>query len=142
MLFGVCALFVVVCLIAGCGGGGATEGEVTGPPVISQVRAITPSGLCCNGGYITIQAIASDDTAVASVVATVTGPNGTSNPTHVTLTATTLTVFYGVFSAPAISTGGSEQYTVVVNATDESGNKATPVTATFTVPDVPPPPPI
>jgi hypothetical protein len=140
---GLCALSIVVCLVAGCGGGGGGGAAVaTGAPVISQFRATTPSGLSRDGGYVSFQAVVSDDVAVSTVVATVTGPNGGSSSTTVTLSPTTLTVFLGVFAAPAITTGRAEEYTVVLRATDDSGNTAAPKTITFVVPDVPPPPPI
>jgi hypothetical protein len=137
---GLGALCLAVFLVVGCGGGGGGSSTPIAAPVISQVRTVLSSGTSSLGGYVTIQAVVTDDTGVASVTATVTGPNGSTKTTTVPLVATELNLFYGVFSAPAISTGGPETYTVAVNAKDDSGNSAQVKTATFVVPDCPPPP--
>jgi len=142
VIWGLC---VLPFLIAGCGGGGGggAVGARVAVPVITKAAAIMPSGLSRHGGNVTIRVTVISETDVSSVVATVTGPAAAVRiPQLVTLTPTLLTTYYGVFNAPAVSTGQAETYTIVVNATDAAGHAAAPKTVVFVIPDVPPPPPI
>jgi parallel beta-helix repeat protein len=108
----------------------------TQAPVISACM-VQPRRLPSPGGDFTITATVTDNRSVASVVAHVAGPSGTSD-VSLSLAGSTYT---GVFTAPANLSAQDVNYQVTVTATDSSGNPATMDCGTVSVlkPDAEPP---
>jgi hypothetical protein len=95
-----------------------------------QSCEVQPRRLPSPGGDFTILANVYDNRAVASVVAKVVGPNGT---TTVTLPSRGSNIYRGTFSAPANLSAQDVNYLITVEATDTSGNQSTMDCGTATV---------
>jgi len=135
------AVAVVVC---GCGGGGG-GGSDNPPPTITNALAQTPQGFSFEGGVVTIQADVTDSDGVAEVTARVTRPDGTQDPTLVTIGLTQGATYSGTYDAPLNPRGDgqAETYLVVVSATDSKGAVSHSGSFSFEVPaeTIPQPPP-
>lgn len=108
----------------------------TQAPTISACM-VQPRRLPSPGGDFTITATVTDNRSVASVIAHVTGPSGT---TDIPLSSPGNS-YTGVFTAPANLSAQDVNYQVTVTAVDSSGNPATMDCGTVSVlkPDAEPP---
>lgn len=113
----------------------------TAPPAITGAQ-VSPSSLTAAGGSVAISATVTDNTAVGSVAATVTAPDGGSSV--VTLARGQGNTYGGSFLAAANTTTTAQTYRVSVTARDTSSNTAVADAGSFTVaaapvPDTTPP---
>jgi hypothetical protein len=100
-------------------------------PVLSHA-SIAPRTLPSDGGTVTISVTATDNVAVASVVATIVQPNKTK--VTVTLQRGQGNSYSAPFTAPANTTTKTQTYSVTLVATDTVGLKsATASAGSFTV---------
>lgn len=99
-------------------------------PVISACQ-VAPRSLLARGGVVTITATVTDDVAVSTVRAIITRPDGTQVP--VNLTSQGGSNYLGNYAVPANSGATPQNYQVVINAQDSSGNPATADCGTVTV---------
>lgn len=140
--------------MAGCGSGGsgnssgadnpATTTDTT-PPSIVQANVVYPSTFSFDGGAVTVHAVVTDESGVASVSAVVTPPANVDKPVQ-TITLQYVAGSAGDFEAQYETKGNgnsanqNDNYTVVVTATDTKGNSrsSSPFTITVPPPDAPP----
>jgi len=143
------ALLLLV-VVSGCGGGGGNGGPPpdTTPPSVTN-SSVSPTSLTPTGGAVTIQATATDNVAVQSVSAVITGYNPATQTTGtwtVALTRSSGDTWSKQHTIAAISpvspglgdANGETRYTVAVTATDTSGNKSTPANTSFKIIGLPP----
>ena len=127
-----CAALIILAVAAGCGGGG---GDTT-PPTIANAMATVPSDFSFDGGPVGITAGVSDSGGIAEVHAVVTRPDASDDPNPVAMAPGSGVTFDGTYTAIANTRedGVSEEYSVVIIATDNAGNHATSSTFVFQVP--------
>ncbi|MCX8052260.1 MAG: hypothetical protein N3B12_00485 [Armatimonadetes bacterium] len=144
------AFTIAVCGCGGGGGGGAGGGGLqadTTPPTL-QNPSVNPSSVGPTGGSVTIKVTATDNVAVQSVSAVITGYNPATQATGsttVNMTKGTGNMWSGQHTVPPMLTvppgvadaNGEVTYTVVITATDTSNNKSTANTS-FKVTGLPP----
>lgn len=107
-------------LVAGCGGGGWL-GQMF---KVAHTSAFLPSDWSAKGGLVKILADVTGYTTIQKVIALI-KKLGSSDSHEVVLTANSEGKFEGAFTAAEnTSTQSTEQYSVVVTATDASGQTA------------------
>lgn len=128
-----CTALIILAVTAGCGGGGG--GDST-PPTIANATATLPVDFSFDGGDVSITASVSDSGGVNEVHAVVTRPDGSNDPSPVTMTLNSEGLFAATYTA-TINTredGEPETYTIVVSATDNAGNLGNSTAFQFQVP--------
>ena len=122
-------------VLIGCGGGGGGGGDGTSP-MIANTITIVGEDFSFDGGPVGIAADVTDPSGVGEVCASVTRPDGSLDPTPVTMTLTSGDTYTGTYSAVANTRedGQAETYSVTVTATDNAGNSGTSSAFQFPVP--------
>jgi len=138
----------LVALLMGCsssGGGAPYTPRDNEYPVVSEF-SITPPNNGWRAGACQIQLRATDNVAVASVVARINGPDSSGDAVPLSLTPGSGGLYQGSGTVPANSNSNGQvnTYYVTAWAQDKAGN-STPVASSLTLsvpaPDGPVPPP-
>jgi len=138
---GVGLALMLALLVCGCGGGSSPgpAADTTAPTIsAASVAPALPTLLQPVGENVTIQATVNDDVGVASVTATVTKPDSSTETVTMTHVGSAYT---GTWQTAGQAKAAGSSYTIVITAKDAANNTKTSSAMTVTVESPPGQPP-